>query len=204
MQFQIQGHHLDIGDALKTHITDRLSAVNEKYFNRGVEATITLSKDGGSTIKTHITMKGGRDILVMADSVAHDPYASFDDAAEKIAKQLRRYKRRLRDHHERLEQTPQAEMAKARDYILANDKLTEAESEESFEGGDEPLIVAEMVTNIQKLSVSEAVMRMELSDQNALMFYNTQHGRINMVYRRKDGNVGWIDPEAAKEVQAAE
>lgn len=204
MQFNVQGHHIQVGDALKTHITDKLNSVNEKYFNRGVEANITLSKEGSSSIKTRITLQGGRDILVTADSMAHDPYASFDDAAEKIAKQLRRYKRRLRDHHDRMEQNPEMEEALARDYVLANDKITEEESDETQANTDEPMIVAEMSKNIKPLSVSEAVMRMELSGENAVLFYSTKSGRLNLVYRRSDGNVGWVDPEVSQIVQAAE
>ena len=194
MQYNIQGHHLDVGDALKTHIQDKLDAINEKYFNRGIEATVTMTKDGGSTFKTHISMKGGKDIIIQADSSAHDPYGSFEEAAEKVAKQLRRYKRRLRDHHNREENDVEQQLHEAQSYVISRQEETANDEAEEFENGDEPLIIAETKTNILKLSVSDAVMHMELSNVNALMFKNAQNGELNVVYKRADGNIGWIDP----------
>lgn len=194
MQYNIQGHHLDVGDALKTHIQDKLDAINEKYFNRGIEATVTMTKDGGSTFKTHISMKGGKDIIIQADSSAHDPYGSFEDAAEKVAKQLRRYKRRLRDHHNREENDVEQQLHEAQSYVISRQEEPANDEAEEFENGDEPLIIAETKTNILKLSVSDAVMHMELSNVNALMFKNAQNGELNVVYKRADGNIGWIDP----------
>lgn len=194
MQYNIQGHHLDVGDALKTHIQDKLDTINEKYFNRGIEATVTMTKDGGSTFKTHISMKGGKDVIIQADSSAHDPYGSFEDAAEKVAKQLRRYKRRLRDHHNREENDVEQQLHEAQSYVISRQEEPANDEAEEFENGDEPLIIAETKTNILKLSVSDAVMHMELSNVNALMFKNAQNGELNVVYRRMDGNIGWIDP----------
>jgi|TARA_B100000745_G_scaffold284348_1_gene218948 ribosomal subunit interface protein len=194
MQYNIQGHHLDVGDALKTHIQDKLDAINEKYFNRGIEATVTMTKDGGSTFKTHISMKGGKDIIIQADSSAHDPYGSFEEAAEKVAKQLRRYKRRLRDHHNREENDVEQQLHEAQSYVISRQEEPANDEAEEFENGDEPLIIAETKTNILKLSVSDAVMHMELSNVNALMFKNAQNGELNVVYKRADGNIGWIDP----------
>jgi ribosomal subunit interface protein len=195
MQYHIHGHHLNVGDALKTHIQDKLDGINEKYFNRGIEATITLTKDSGSLYKTNIVLKGGRDLVVQADSDAHDPYGSFEEAAEKVAKQLRRYKRRIRDDHHRVEDKLGEAMQQAQSYILAATAEPANDADEDhFEAGEEPLIIAESTTNIQTLSVSDAVMRMELSDANAMMFRNSQNKRLNVVYKRKDGNIGWVDP----------
>tara|TARA_Y100001001_G_C8011727_1_gene309966 strand:+ start:867 stop:1466 length:600 start_codon:yes stop_codon:yes gene_type:complete len=197
MQYNIKGHHLDLGDALKTHIQDKLDQINEKYFNRGIEANVTLTKDGGSTYKTHISMKGGKDIVIQADSSAHDPYGAFEDAAEKVAKQLRRYKRRLRDHHEKMDVNAALEHLAATDYVISSQDTpaNDTNDDESLEGGDEAAIIAETAAQIQTLSVSDAVMRMELSGANALMFKNAQNKKLNMVYRRQDGNVGWLDPQ---------
>ena len=198
MQYHIEGHHIDLGDALKTHIQEKLETINEKYFNRGIEARITLTKDGNSQFKTHISMKGGKDIIVQADSTAHDIYGAFEEAAEKVAKQLRRYKKRIRDHHNRQEASIEAELLQAQSYVIstrdeaANDQQ---DSAEEFEAGEEPLIIAEAETKILTLSVSDAVMHMELSNVNALMFKNSKNGRLNVIYTRPDGNIGWVDPK---------
>jgi hypothetical protein len=131
----------------------------------------------------------GRDIRIQAQGDADEPYPAFDTAAEHLAKRLRRYKRRLRDHHKR--SGPSAETLLAQQYILAaDDDREDAEGEVE----DNPTVVAEMTTEIATLTVSEAVMRMDLADQPALMFRNSSHGGLNMIYRRSDSNIGWIDP----------
>jgi ribosomal subunit interface protein len=187
MQLSIHGKQMDLGDALRGHITDKLEEINEKYFNRAIEAIVTLSPEGHAFVKTHISMRVGKDIMVMSDAQDTDAHGSFDKACEKVAKQLRRYKKRLRDHHERLEEEH---------FIPAQISVFEPEqNDEEPEQPSEPAIVAEMVTNIQKMSVSEAVMRLDLSGENAIMFRNPNHDGLNMVYRRSDGNIGWIDPE---------
>ena len=187
MQLSIHGKQMDLGDALRTHIADKLEDINQKYFNRAIEAIVTLSPEGHAFVKTHISIRVGKDIMVMSDAQDADPYASFDGAYDKVAKQLRRYKRRLRDHHERLEE---ATFIQAQNYVLTPEPESEQEPEK-----DEPAVVAEMITNIQTMSVSEAVMRLDLSGENALLFKNPQHQGLNMVYRRSDGNIGWVDPE---------
>lgn len=196
IQYNFKGHHIDLGDALKTHMQDKIDSINEKYFNRGIEANITLTKDGGSLIKTHISMKGGKDIIIQADSSAHDPYGSFEEAAEKVAKQLRRYKKRLRDNHHRETASVKEQILQAQSYILSTQNESAAnDSEEDYEGSDEPLIIAEGKTNIPTLTVSDAVMHMELADEPTYVFKNSQNDQINVVYRRKDGNIGWVNPE---------
>ncbi len=191
MQISINGKQMDLGDALRSHITDKIEDINEKYFNRAIDATITLSPEGSAFTKTHISFRVGKDIMVMADAQAADPYASFDSAAEKVAKQLRRYKKRLRDHHERLEEN---NVVPAQNYVLAPEPEAKDDSHDEPEK-HEPVVVADMITNIQTMSVSEAVMRLNLSGENALMFKNPKHDGLNMVYRRSDGNVGWVDPQ---------
>ena len=136
----------------------------------------------------------GNDLSVEASAKEHDIYQCFESANDKLAKQLRRYKRRLRDHHARMEASPDLELVKANSYVLS-EMAAEPEEEEKPLDNAEPTVVAEMVTNIQTMTVSEAVMRMDLSDQGAIMFRNAKHGGLNMVYRRSDGNVGWVDPQ---------
>ncbi len=200
MQLTVQGKQMDVGDALRTHVTEKLEDINQKYFNRAIDATVTFSKEGHGhgVFRTHISIRVGKNIMVLSDETAGDPYGAFDASAEKIAKQLRRYKRRLRDHHERLDEEQEIEMIKAVDYTLAANPEEEDHSNDDVPQGDDPVIVAEIATNIETLSVSEAVMRMDLAGQSALLFRNAKHKGLNMVYRRSDGNVGWIDPAEAE------
>ena len=197
MQLTVQGKQMDVGEALRVHVSEKLEDLNQKYFNRAIDAVVTLSPEASLT-KTHISIRVGKDIMVMSDATEHDAYVSFDHAAEKVAKQLRRYKKMLRDHHERMDETPEAEILKARDYVLATTgtEAKEQDNEENLsETGDNPAVIAEMVTNIQAMTVSEAVMRLDLSGENAILFRNPNHDGLNMVYRRSDGNIGWVDPE---------
>lgn len=195
MELAVHGKQMDVGDALRVHVQDKLEDLSSKYFNHTTFANVTFSRDGHGHKQTraHITIQLGRNIMVTADALERDPYVAFDAAATKAGKQLRRYKRRLRDHHDRIERTPESEFTKARDYILANESEESEETETT--DGKGPAVIAEMTTNIQSMSVSEAVMRLDLSGQPALMFCNASHGGLNMVYRRSDGNIGWVDPE---------
>lgn len=202
MQITIQGKQMDVGDALRTHVEEKLGDINSKYFNNATFATVTFAKEGHGhgQIKAHIHIQVGKNIMVMSDCLSGDPYGAFDAASEKVAKQMRRYKKRLRDHHERLEQTPESEIMKARDYVLAVEPERKEEDKEPDDGvphGEDPVIVAELATSIQTMSVGEAVMRMDLSGQPALMFRNVKNDELNMVYRREDGNIGWVDPSEA-------
>lgn len=193
MELSVHGKQIDVGDALRGHVEGKLEDLNQKYFNHATFATVTFSREGhGKPLtRAHISVQIGKNIMVVADAVETDPYVSFENAAEKIGKQMRRYKRRLRDHHDRLEQTPEGEIAKARDYVLAAASEQDTAQPEKEE---DPVVIAEMTTNIDTMSVSEAVMRLDLSGQNALLFCNASNKNINMVYRRTDGNVGWVDP----------
>ncbi len=201
MQLTVQGKQMDVGDALRSHISTKLEDINHKYFNRAIDASVTLAPEGHAFYKTHISIRIGKDIMVMSDAMENDPYVSFDEAAGKVAKQLRRYKRKLRTHHKKQEELPETAFLKARDYVIAADEKDDNEDED-FINGKDPLVIADMATSIQTMSVSEAVMRLDLSGQNALMFRNANHGGINMIYRRADGNVGWVDPEGIEHTKA--
>lgn len=196
MELTVHGKQIDVGDSLRTHVTDKIDDLNNKYFNHGTFATVTFSREGHGhqQTKAHITLQLGRNIQVNADSVTNDPYAAFDSAADKVGKQMRRYKRKLRDHHDRMEQSPETEIIKARKFVLAVDNKDEEDlPEDGVPRGDDPLIVAELTKNIETMSVSEAVMRMDLSDQNAFVFKNSKNDMINIVYKRSDGNISWVD-----------
>ncbi len=196
MQTNIQGKQMDVGDALRARVLEKLEEINGKYFNHATDATVTFAREGHGhgLVKAHVSIRVGRNIMVVADAAENDPYVSFEAASAKVAKQLRRYKRRLRDHHERQERMPEEQALKALDYTLAED--------DGIQQGDDPVIIAEMPTLVPTICVSDAVMRMDLSGQTAFLFRNARHGGINMVYRRPDGNVGWVDP--AMTAQAAE
>lgn len=187
MRYQITGKQIDIGEALQTHVKDTLGATIEKYAGRPTDATIIFSKSGHEFV-CEATVHLSTGLTTQAKAHANDIYGSFDDCNEKMDKQLRRYKRRLKDHHR--DRTEPVEILGASSYILASEKA-DAESEpESLQ----PIIIAEMETRVPSLSVGEAVMQMELAGAPVLVFRNEGKEGLNVVYRREDGNVGWIDP----------
>jgi ribosomal subunit interface protein len=189
MNVTVQGKQLDVGDALKTHVAEKLEDLNTKFFNRAIDGNVIFSREGHGFFRTHITIHIGKDIMVQSHATEDDPYLSFDVASGKLAKQMRRYKNRLRDHHERLSRETKVEAA-ARDMVLA----PVDEQDNDVTAAKDPVVIAEMTTPIQTMTVAEAVMRFDLSGGSALMFRNASHGRLNMVYRRGDGNIGWVDP----------
>ena len=188
MQIQVHGKHLDTGEALTSHVNTRLEDAISKYSNRPVEGAVTFSKDRHEfCCDIHVHLSTG--LSAQAKGRANDVYASFDGATERLEKQLRRYKRRLKDHH--LKRASPSEAFGAQAYILDREGDFEEEKEpETLQ----PVIVAEMETKVQSLSVGEAVMHMELAGAPLLVFRNEQHGGVNVVYQREDGNIGWVDP----------
>lgn len=185
MRITIQGKQMDVGDSLSTHIETTLKAHTEKYFDHAVEGTATLSKDK-HLFKADITVHVGKEIHVQGRGMAGDAYAAVDDSVERIAKQLRRYKRRLRDHHiDKIE-------VEAFQHTVFDGHQADLPEEAAA-----PTIVAEIDTKVQKLAVADAVMRMDLADLPVLVFKNSANGNVNVVYRREDGNIGWIDPAAS-------
>ncbi len=191
MQLSVNGKQLDIGNSLREHIEREVPTIIEKYFANPTDADVTVSKEG-ATFRTDIAVHVGTGIVVQGHARSTDAYASFDEAAEHIAKRLRRYKRRLRDHHR--ERGAKESALNAAQYILAPEEdVEEPEAAERAEP-DQPVIIAEMQTRIETFSVGEAVMRMDLAGLPALMFRNSAHGGLNMIYMRADGNIGWVDP----------
>jgi ribosomal subunit interface protein len=187
MNLTVKGKHLDVGDALRGYVEDQLSAVTEKYFSNPIDATVLFSHEA-HLYRTDISVRVGRGIMLQSSAEATDIYPCFEAAAEKVGKRLRRYKRRLRDHH------MNAAAAVAHD-VPARQYVIEAEPADEDDASAEPVIVAEMDTTIETMSVAEAVMRMDLAELPALMFRSGAHGGLNMIYRRPDGHVGWIDPK---------
>lgn len=194
MKVTVTGRHLDVGQALRQHVEEGLEAIVSKYFDKAMDATITFEKEN-AFYEADISVRIGRGMLIQGSAGAAEPYAAFNNAADHIAKRLRRYKRRLRDHHQVA--TPEVEALEAQQYILARESET-AVGDESARPS-EPVVIAEMTTDITSLTVGEAVMRMDLADVPALMFRNAAHGGLNMIYRRSDGNIGWVDPRGTRE-----
>lgn len=193
MQLTVKGKQLDVGDALRTHVAENLNSVVGKYFTKPIEATVVFSREA-HLFKADIQVHVGRGIVLQSMSEATEPYPAFDTACEKLHKRLRRYKDRLRGHHAD---------AGAEDLIPARYQVLEAErddhhDQEPANGKAHPIVVADMQMHIDTLTVSEAVMRMELAEAPALLFRNRGNGGLNMVYRRADGNVGWVDPALEK------
>jgi ribosomal subunit interface protein len=199
MKPDIHGKQIDVGASLRTHVEDKIKDINSKYFNHATSSKVTFSREGHGhgLIRVTISYLVGKNIMINAEGQAGDAYAAFDQAADHAAKRLRRYKKRLRDHHERTEKTPEREIIKAQDYLLALEAEREtAEEQDNAELAHEPVVVAEMTTTIETMSVSDAVMRLDLAGQNALLFRNKNDNELNLVYRREDGHIGWIDPSA--------
>lgn len=187
MQYQISGRQIDIGEALQTHVRDDLGSVVQKYAERPTNAQVIFSKSAHEYV-CEATVHLSTGLTAQAKAHATEIYAAFDACSDKMEKQLRRYKRRLKDHHK--ERAQPVELSGASSYILASDSDSEANEPESLQ----PIIVAEMETNIPSLSVGEAVMQMELAGAPVLVFRNEGKKGLNVVYRRDDGNIGWIDP----------
>jgi ribosomal subunit interface protein len=195
MNLTVKGKHLDVGDALRGFVEERLTALTEKYFSNPIDATIVFSQDA-HLYRADISVRVGRGILLQSTAEATDIYPAFDAAAEKVGKRLRRYKRRLRDHH--THDAVSAAALAAELHLPARQYVIEAETavpEQEEDGGGEPVIIAEMDTTIETMSVAEAVMRMDLAELPALLFRSGANGGLNMIYRRVDGHVGWVDPQ---------
>ena len=187
MQIKVTGKNLDIGDALREHIQSRLSLIQQKYFDGTVHAHVTVEKQR-SSFHTDCALHLATGLVLQAEGKGAEAHPSFDEAAAHLEKQLRRYKQRLKDHHRtRREPVRQFE---AQSYVI--EPATETAEEPQ---GLNPVVVAETGVKVPELSVGEAVMQLDISTQPFLLFRNGGHGGLNLVYRRPDGNIGWVDPK---------
>ncbi|MEM6637694.1 MAG: ribosome-associated translation inhibitor RaiA [Pseudomonadota bacterium] len=187
MRYQISGKQIDIGDALQVHVKAELETVIAKYAGRPTDAAVVFSRRAHEYI-CESTVHLSTGLTAQARGHATEIYAAFDQSAEKMEKQLRRYKRRLKDHHR--DRSEPVELSDASAYILNGTSESEKDEPDSLQ----PMIIAEMETKIPSLSVGEAVMQMEIAGAPVLVFKNERHSGLNVVYRREDGNIGWIDP----------
>ncbi|MGJ5617643.1 ribosome hibernation-promoting factor, HPF/YfiA family [Sulfitobacter sp. MF3-043] len=187
MRYQITGKQIDIGEALQIHVKEELDVSVKKYSERPTDAMVIFSKSAHEFV-CEATVHLSTGLTASAKAHNTDIYGAFDDCNEKMEKQLRRYKRRLKDHHK--DRAEPVELLGASTYILASDSDSDAQEPETLQ----PMIIAEMQTKIATLSVGEAVMQMELAGAPVLVFRKENKEGLNVVYRREDGNIGWIDP----------
>jgi len=191
MPFRVSGKNLDLGEALRERINARIAQAVSKYFDGGYSGHVTVGKEGfGFRTECAIHLDSG--ITLEAEALAADAYASADQAASRVEKRLRRYKRRLRDRQAaRVDGNVHEEPAvDAQSYVIA------APDQDEVTTDINPVIIAETTTALKRLSVSEAVMELDLTGAPVVVFRHAGHGRVNLVYRRSDGHIGWIDPPA--------
>ncbi|GAA4771587.1 ribosome-associated translation inhibitor RaiA [Stakelama sediminis] len=190
MDIRVSGHQVDTGDALKEHVTDRLQGIADKYFSRAISAHATFGRGPHESFTCDIVAHVMQGLVLKGHNEGQDAHGAFDGAADKIEKQLRRYMRRLKDRN------AGQVIAAAENAAYDNAGYTVFDSaKEEEEAGDAPLIIAETRTDIPDASVSDAVMMLDLRNTSALMFRNSGTGSFNMVYRRHDGSIGWVEPD---------
>jgi ribosomal subunit interface protein len=187
MDIRVSGHQVETGEALQQHASERLGAIVEKYFSKGISSHITFNRAPAGAFRCDIVTHAMQGLILKGAAIAHDAHVALDQAAEKIDKQLRRYKRRINDRHEASAYHAKAEEAA---YVVFAEPEPEAEEIHV----DAPLVIAETRVDVPEATVSDAVMMLDLRNTNALLFKNAGTGRHNMVYRRGDGSIGWVEP----------
>ena len=196
MTLRISGKSISLSEALRGRVSERTEEVLRKYFDGNYSGHITLSKDGFG-FRTDCTLHLDSGVMLEADSTAADAYASADQALLMIEKRLRRYKSRLKDRSARKAHVASAAFAEMEAPVLdAPSYVIEAPADDDENAGYNPVIIAEATTSLKRLSVSEAVMELDLTGATCLVFQHGSSGRVNVIYRRTDGNVGWVDPPA--------
>ncbi|TCR64287.1 ribosome-associated translation inhibitor RaiA [Bosea sp. BK604] len=194
MSLRISGKNLDVGEALRGQAETRVAAALSKYYEGGYQGHVTVDKDG-TAFRTDGVLHLSSGITLEASAIAHDPYASLDKMAERIEKRLRRYKRRLKDRS--------AAAANGREPVMEIPSYVIAAPDDEIEEidganlGDHPVIVAESTKSLHEMTVSDAVAELDLTGAPVVIFRHAGNGRMNVVYRRRDGNIGWIDPPAS-------
>ncbi len=197
MRVQVSGKHVDVGDALRARIGDELQAAIGKYFEKGGDAEVTVSRDGhGFRVDCAVTLATGQKLL--SHGLAGDAHAAFSQTLAKIETRIRRYKTRLKSHT----QAAGAKAAETASFFVLRGQVDDVEEDDwdDHEAGHPPaaMVIAETEAPLKTMTVSMAVMDLDLLDSQAIVFRNAAHGGLSVVYRRTDGNIGWIDPERTK------
>ena len=185
MEIRVAGHQVDTGAALQDHVADRIESMTEKYFSRAVAANVTFGRAPHDQFRCDIVAPVTNGHVLKASNRAGNAHVAFEGAADKIERQLKRYAERLRERRSE----PMPELPAEADY-----RVLDIGNDEEVPVNESPAIVAETHTDIPKASVGDAVMMLDLRNANALMFRNSQSDELNMVYRRDDGTIGWVEP----------
>ena len=191
MQIKVTGKNLDIGDALRAHVTSKLEAIAEKYFDGATYGHVTIEKQR-ARFASDCTLHLATGLLLQAHGADGDAFLSFDSAANHLEKQLRRYKQRLKDHHK--QRSAPLRQLDAASYVIASANDVADEEPEDLN----PVVIAESSAKVPEISVGEAVMQLDISTVPFVLFRNARDGGLNVVYRREDGNIGWVDPGLSK------
>jgi ribosomal subunit interface protein len=197
MQVQVTGKHVEVGEALRTRVSDEIANSIGKYFDRGGGADVVVTREGHAfKVDCAVTLASGAQLTTQG--LGGDAHMAFDAAMEKMAKRIRRYARRLKDHHLKA----QAKQAETAAYFILQPP---EEDDLGLEDGEEmtypePVVIAETEKPVRELTVAMAVMELDLTESQTIVFRNAAHGGLSVVYRRPDGNIGWIDPERTKAV----
>ena len=191
MSLRISGKNMDIGEAMRSHIQEKISGIAGRFFDGSVNGHVVVEREG-SGFRADCTLHLSSGVTISADGKGHEPYATFEQAVERIEKRLRRYKTRLKDHHH-----GKAEAAMAPE--LFAEHVIEAPHEDHDDSQEfSPVIIAETHSRLKTMAVSGAVMELDVTGANVTIFRHASSGRVNLVYRRRDGNIGWIDPALDK------
>lgn len=189
MDVRVANHQVDTGESLREHAERRIAEITEKYFSRSIGANVTFGRGPNSDFTCDIVAPVRQGVVLKASHNAREPELAFNGAADRIEKQLRRYMRRLKDH--KADDSAETYVENAAYTIFSPSAVANDEDAGS------PAIVAETRVDIPESSVSDAVMLLDLRNTNALLFKNSGTGELNMVYRREDGNIGWVEPHSA-------
>lgn len=192
MDLRVSGKNFSLGEAMRQHVTDRIGSAVEKYFDGNVAGHVVVDHEG-SGYRTDCTLHLASGVTLQAEGSAMEPYVSFEQAADRLEKRLRRYKRRLKDHHNGASNGHAGRNEGAETmatYVLESP----ADDVEIEEGEFSPVVVAEKTAKLRRISVSDAVLDLDMTGASVLVFRNAGTDRVNIVYRRSDGNIGWLDP----------
>jgi ribosomal subunit interface protein len=193
MDIRVSGHQVDTGAAFEAHAAERLSGIVDKYFSRALSSQVTLGKAPHGGFRCDIITHVAQGLILKGSGVAQDAHQALDQSAEKIDKQLRRYKRRIKNHSEGSDFARRSEEAAYTVFVVEEP----AEEHDEAEAADAPLVIAETRVDVPTATVSDAVIMLDLRNTNALLFKNAGTGVHNMVYRRGDGSIGWVEPAGA-------
>lgn len=194
MDLRVSGKNFSIGDAMRRHVSDRIQSTVQKYFDGSVSGHVVVDHEG-SGYRSDCTLHLASGITLQSEGRAIEPYASFEQAADRLERRLRRYKHRLKDHH-----AGDGHESVTRE-VFSSYVLEAPEEAGANDGPFNPVVVAEKTSTLRRLSVSDAVLDLDMTGAPVLVFRNAGSDRVNIVYRRTDGNIGWIDPAGADGAQ---